>query len=81
MTREIEIDEARPDRRREAVGLAVFRTISTIFGSLLLAAALGLWILPGSNWSVELLLVKAGLTGLFGLGGVSFLQSARLRRG
>lgn len=58
----------------------LFRAVSTLFGAALVLAALGLWLVPGSSWSAELMLIKLSMTALFALGGLSFLQAGRLRR-
>ncbi|WP_238364423.1 hypothetical protein [Mesobacterium pallidum] len=66
--------------RAPAGSNTVFRAVSSLFGAALLLAALGLWLVPGSSWSAELLLIKLSMTALFGLGGLSFVQAGRLRR-
>ena len=63
----------------EGCGNLAFRGISMIFGASLLIAAVGLWLVPGSSFSAEVLLIKLGLTGLFALGGISFIQASRCR--
>ena len=74
-----DLAELKPARREGADAL-IFRAVSFVFGASLLVAGLGLWLVPGSSWSAELMLIKLALTGLFTLGGVSFLQAGRRRR-
>lgn len=53
------------------VGLG--RLIATLTGGALLVAALGLWLVPGSNWAAEMLLMKLGLTVAFLISGSAAL--------
>lgn len=76
----VEIRETPSLRLERGAERAAFRAISGGFGCLLMFAAAALWLLPGANWSADLVTVKLGLTGFFLLGGLSFLQSARTRR-
>lgn len=74
-----DLGEANKDAR-EGADAVFFRAVSFVFGASLIIAGLGLWVVPGSSWSAELLLIKLALTGLFTLGGLSFLQASRRRR-
>lgn len=49
------------------------RLIATVTGGALLAAALGLWFVPGSNWEAEMRLMKLGLTIAFLISGSAAL--------
>ena len=68
-----------PPPRRCGASAVLFTVIAFAFGASLLLAAVGLWLVPGSDWSAELMLIKLAMTGLFGLGGYSFVQAARTR--
>jgi hypothetical protein len=53
------------------------RVLNGFIGAVLLFAAVGLWLVPGSNWDAGLMLVKLGLSGFFVGGGLMFLLSTR----
>lgn len=53
------------------------RALNGFIGVVLVLAALGLWLVPGSNWDAGMMLVKLGLSGFFLGGGMMFLLSVR----
>ncbi len=56
---------------------SAFSIFGRIVGAALVASALGLWVLPGSDYSAELLLIKLGLTLTMALIGVTLYVAAR----
>ncbi len=55
------------------------RVIALVIGAALVLAAAGLWLVPGSSFSAELMLIKGGLTAFFALGGLGFLHAGLQR--
>ena len=53
------------------------RSAQRMAGMILIMSSAGLWVLPGSVWSVEILATKFALTILFGVVGLAVLQSGR----
>lgn len=69
------------DRPRLAIaGLAPSGVLSGFLGLSLVAAAAGLWLVPGASYDPALVLIKLGLTLFFALGGAMFLMGARRDR-
>lgn len=58
-------------------GHARSRALNWFMGGVLMAAAPGLWLVPGAAADPVLALIKLGLTVFFVLGGATFLLSAR----
>lgn len=58
-------------------GHAPSGVLSGFLGVVLLAAALGLWLVPGASHDQVLVLIKMGLSVFLGLGGAMFLLAAR----
>ena len=53
------------------------RSAQRMAGVTLILAAVGLWVVPGSLWDADVVMIKFGLTILFGLGGLCVLQLGR----
>ncbi|WP_372893337.1 hypothetical protein [Rhodosalinus sp.] len=68
------------DQTRHA-GPPVMRAICTVAGGLaggvFIGGALGLWVLPGSNFGAEVLTLKAGLTAFLVMAGTTLISAAR----
>ena len=58
-------------------GHPLSRILFGFAGVVLMAAAAGLWIVPGSSFDPSLALIKLGLSLFLALGGAALLQSAR----
>ncbi|PIE13455.1 MAG: hypothetical protein CSA70_06125 [Rhodobacterales bacterium] len=57
-------------------GRPMSRVLPGFGGVVLLLAAAGLWVVPGSNWDSALMLIKLGLSLFLVLSGLALLQSA-----
>jgi len=57
--------------------VAPVRILSQITGVTLLMAALGMWLVPGSAWDAELLLIKLGLSLFLLVAGFLFVLPKR----
>jgi hypothetical protein len=56
------------------------KAIMSLNGGALLGAAVGLWLLPGSNLGADVMVMKLGLTVFLALGGLTLLACVRPRR-
>ena len=57
--------------------VSIVSYIARFIGVVFMAAAVGLWIAPGANWSAELALLKLGLTCFFAIAGALSLTIRR----
>jgi hypothetical protein len=69
------------DRPAAPAPTPLTRALFVVNGSGLLAAAGGLWLVPGSNLGADVLLMKLGLSLFLALGGLTFLSASRKPRG
>ncbi|MFP4043964.1 MAG: hypothetical protein ACLFTP_05275 [Rhodosalinus sp.] len=58
----------------------LLKAIVSLNGGALFGAAVGLWLLPGSNLGADVLVMKAGLTVFLALAGLTLLACVRPRR-
>jgi hypothetical protein len=68
------------EHQHQSAGNPVSSILAGITGAGLVAAALGLWILPGSSTAADLLLMKLGLSLFLGLGGLALIGPVSLPR-
>jgi len=71
---------ATTEHQHPTAGNPVADILSGVTGAGLVAAALGLWVLPGSSMAADLLLMKLGLSLFLGLGGLALIGPFSLSR-
>ncbi|MFP4327813.1 MAG: hypothetical protein ACLFQL_07370 [Paracoccaceae bacterium] len=72
---------ATTEQQDQTAGRPIAGLVSGIAGAGLVAAALGLWVLPGASMAADLLLMKLGLSLFLGLGGLALIGPDGLSRG
>lgn len=63
-----------PVRSMDA-GRALGRMVQRVTGAALILAAAGLWLMPGSSWAADLLLIKLILSLVAGFAGLALIQN------
>lgn len=53
------------------------RAIRRFMGAVFALVAIGLWLVPGSNWAADVALIKTGLTAVLCITSAAFILSGR----
>ncbi|MDQ2095263.1 hypothetical protein [Rhodalgimonas zhirmunskyi] len=72
-----DVMEAEKSGKLSLAGHATSRALSHFMGIVMSVSAFGLWIVPGSSYDPQLMLLKMGVTLFLMIGGAMFLVAAR----